>query len=161
MAGLLDRVEVLLYEHGSMISTCDLGIYTLSGGAPDTLMAGASHFPSAIPDGAGNEAWVSFDFTDFSVNVGEVYAIVLSATTGGVNFYAWPGTTTSDQYPGGETWYSTPTIPWKGHPNIYDLGFKTYVDAGSAVVPLPPAALLGLGMLGCLAAARRLRRRVT
>ncbi len=166
MSGDLDRVDVLVRrDKTSATQPLVLDIRTTVSGAPSLgdNLSGANILAHASLSAAGiplqTPGWVTFDLSGApaSVTTGDVLAIVLrSADT---NHYSWlsgsvPG------YSSGSNWFKAAgETSWSPMPVVgRDFGFKTWVSAPSTV-PLPAGGLLGLGLLGGLAAVRLLRRR--
>ena len=150
-----------------------LGIHSVNAdGTPSSSAAltSVSLAPSQIHDlfTSSFMAWqsalsVEFDFPDIPVTVGDELAIVLSTSSGSFNitmrsgeYYGFVG---AASYSGGHTYWDSGS-GWTT--SSEDLFFKTYVDTsspGGTIIPLPSAAWMGLGLLGLLGVARKIRRK--
>lgn len=172
LAGKLDHIELLLTRDASNASSLIVDVRTTSAGSPTTANSGATVLASGTVATSAvsshdtrspNPGWVSVDLSSFNLTVaaGQLLSITLRTGAADENWYWWGAT--SDTYSGGGAFYrlTSGSGAWSAHPNNTDFGFKSWVDVPTtaAVVPLPPAALLGFGLLGGMGLVRRLRRR--
>jgi hypothetical protein len=150
-AGTLDHVEVYLAEADFVLSPYDVEFKLFELDATNFTATNRGSF--TIPGSSlllGNYSWIGVDLSSLGVSVaaGDIYALYLD----GLNF-KWA---TGDAYDHGTLFQIEMIFGWQ---NQYtDAGFRTYVETPGSTVPLPSAALMGLGLMGLLGLARRFRR---
>lgn len=146
--GLLDRVEVQIFRSDtSLTGTLTLSILEVNGGA---LGAALTSMTIAVADLPTFATFLSFDFADIDVDLGDTLAIRLTVDQpGGGNCTpaCWQG-----DFPGlfdGGTGFAFDV------PNARDFGFRTFIETGVTAVPAPPTLALAAVALAGIAFARR------
>lgn len=131
----ITKVELLLKPVGSSPYELEYGLYIVKirkGSPTGDTIALKGFDRSAFT----TNQWYTFDFTDWPVDVGDTYFIVLhgSSPTGDSDELAW-GYNTGNQYTSGDAWVYLTGSWMKISANNNDFCFKTYGEGGGTNNP--------------------------
>jgi len=156
LEGTLSDIEIQVRREADTTGDLFWDLRTLSAGAPSDANAGANILASgslaASNFGTVDGAFVSLGGLSLNVGVGDMFAIVLRSDDATSGAYRWLTEFGEDSYAGGVAFDRFPTSGniWEEDPGRFvDMGFRTYVDTGPVVEPVPiPATLplVGLAM---------------
>jgi hypothetical protein len=168
LTGQLTKVEVKVSRYASFTGPLGVFVVPTIGGVPDdTTVLGYSVFAGDTISTAWNNNdsnWLAVDLTSFGISVssGDVLAIVLATDNPSLfieGLYAWHGDS-GNPYSGGNLFWTTNASPDWTAVSDADLGFRTFVESRSGMVPEPSTLVLlvsGLIIVFCLGIEYRAR----
>jgi hypothetical protein len=133
IAGTLDHIDVLMFRLGGIFDPTGaplLRVFNTAGGFPTGAPLATVTLPKDnVP--LNNAAFVSYDVSSaaIGVNIGEVLAFSVTATSGVGPYFLWTDQGQFIEYEGGAAIVSYGSGPWQQLSPPQDHGFRTYMLA--------------------------------